>query len=51
MAEAGIKVNTTPKTSGFGSDGYALAAPKPLVRVPVAGKRQTGPAAMDYPFA
>jgi hypothetical protein len=49
MAEAGIKVNTTT-TSVFVVEGYTPIAPKPLVCVPMAGKRQTGPAAMNYPF-
>ncbi len=31
--------------------GYPPAGPKPLVRVPVAGKRQTWPAAGGQAFA
>jgi hypothetical protein len=51
IAEAGINVNTTTKPAAFGRTEYSPTVPKPLVGVPVAGKRQTGPAAMDYPFA
>jgi hypothetical protein len=40
----------TKKTAAFGRTGYSPTGPKPLVYVPVVGKRQTGPAAMDYPF-
>ena len=43
MAEAGIKVNTTTKPTAFGRMWYSPAGPKPLVRVPVTGKRQIGP--------
>jgi hypothetical protein len=39
------------KPAALGRKGYPPTVPKPLVCVPVAGKRQTGPAAMDYPFA
>jgi hypothetical protein len=42
MAEAGIKVNTTTKPAFFGRTEYSPAAQKPPVRVPLAGKRQTG---------
>jgi len=54
MAETEKIVNSTKKASkpaALGRKGYPPTVPKPLVCVPVAGKRQTGPAAMDYPFA
>jgi hypothetical protein len=47
IAEAGINVNTTTKPAAFGRTEYSPTVPKPLVGVPVAGKRQTGPAAMN----
>jgi hypothetical protein len=48
MAEAGGTVKSITdhrKPSALGWRGYSPTVPK------VAGKRQTGPAAMDYPFA
>ena len=54
MAETEKIVNSTKKASkpaALGRKGYPPTVPKPLVCVPVAGKRQTGPAAMDHLFA
>jgi hypothetical protein len=54
MAETEKIVNSTKKASkpaALGQKGYPPTGPNPLAGVPVDGKRQTGPAAMDYPFA
>jgi hypothetical protein len=42
MAESGRNVNTTTKPAAFGRTEYSPAAQKPPVRVPLAGKRQSG---------
>jgi hypothetical protein len=54
VTETGQNVKTKPdhhKRAALGLSEYSPAGPKPPVCVPVAGKRQIGPAAMDHPFA
>jgi len=51
VAETEKYVKTKKKPAALGRSGDTPSVPKPLVCVPVDGKRQTGPAAMDYPFA
>jgi hypothetical protein len=47
MADAGFKVNTTTKQR-FWDGRCSPAGPKPPIRVPVAGKRQTGPTGGEH---